>query len=72
MKIEIEISEEDAALIEEFIENNQDDEYNSHGPLDMAILAKMLLKDVALVVRRPGCWEAANMMQVLSSHGYMV
>lgn len=72
MKIEIEITEQDAALIEEFMEENQTDEGNSHGPLDMIVLAEMLLQDVALAVRRPGSWEGSNMSQVLSSHGYRV
>src|ERR1039457_35490 len=48
MKIEIDIPDEDAALIEEFILDNQSDEGNSHGPLDMIVLAGMLMEDVAL------------------------
>ena len=70
MKIEIEITEEDAALIEQFMDNNQSGEFNSHGPLDMIVLAGMLMEDVALTVSRPGSWEGANMGQVLTSHGY--
>jgi hypothetical protein len=38
--------------------------------LTLESLAALLLEDVALVVRRPGCWEAANMQGVLISHGY--
>jgi hypothetical protein len=72
MKIEIEITEEDAALIEEFLDENQSETGNSHGPLDMIILAGMLLEDVALAVRRPGSWEGSNMSQILCSHGYRV
>lgn len=72
MKIEIEVSARDAALIEEFMDANQSGEFNSHGPLDMIILAGMLLQDVALAVRRPGSWEGSNMIQVLTSHGYTV
>jgi hypothetical protein len=72
MKIEIEITDQDAELIEEFMDGNQSDEFNSHGPLDMIVLAEMLLQDVALAVRRPGSWEGANMIQVLTSHGYTV
>ena len=70
MKIEIKISDKDAALIQEFMDDNQTDEYNSHGPLDMIVLAEMLMEDVALTVSRPGCWEAANMREALTSHGY--
>jgi hypothetical protein len=72
MKIEIEISDQDAALIEEFMDENQSETGNSHGPLDMIVLAEMLLQDVALAVRRPGSWEGSNMSQVLYSHGYRV
>jgi hypothetical protein len=70
MKLEIEITDKDEALIAEFLHDNQTDEFNSHGPLDMIVLAGMLLEDVALAVRRPGSWEGSNMIQVLTSHGY--
>ena len=72
MKIEIEISDQDAELIEQFLDENQSETGNSHGPLDMIVLAEMLLQDVALAVRRPGSWEGSNMSQVLWSHGYRV
>jgi len=72
MRLEIEVSDQDAALIEEFMDMNQSDEFNSHGPLDMIVLAEMLMQDVALAVRRPGSWEGANMIQVLTSHGYTI
>lgn len=72
MKIEIEIPEKEAALIKQFLDDNQSGEFNSHGPLDMIVLAGMLLQDVALAVRRPGSWEGSNMIQVLTSHGYTV
>ena len=35
-----------------------------------AIKASDLGARVAMVERRPGCWEASNMHTVLSSHGY--
>ena len=70
MKLEIEISDNNAALIEEFINENQSGEFNSHGPLDLFVLIEMLLQDVAMTVSRPGCWEAVNMRDLLTSHGY--
>ena len=70
MKIEIDVSEEDAALVEAFLQSTAGSQCNSHGPLDFPKLAGMLLEDVALMVGRPGSWEGANMAQVLSSHGY--
>jgi hypothetical protein len=42
----------------------------THGPLNIERLIEMLLDDVQMTATRPGCWEAANMAQVLISHGY--
>jgi hypothetical protein len=72
MKIEIEISDLDAELIEQFLDENQSETGNTHGPLDMIILAEILMQDVALAVRRPGSWEGSNMSQVLTCHGYRI
>ena len=38
----------------------------------MKRVAEMLLEDVALVMRRLGSCEGANMCEVLRSHGYSV
>jgi hypothetical protein len=70
MKIEIEIDDEDAALIEEFLSRNQTPEGTTHGVLDIRGLARMLLEDVAIAEVRPGSWEGANMITVLQAHGY--
>jgi len=69
MKIKIEIDDEQARLINEFIKATQS-ENGLNGDLTIATLAEMLLDDVALVVRRPGCWEASGMGGLLASHGY--
>jgi hypothetical protein len=73
MKLTLEIRDEDAELIREFLELTKDLDANrcSHGPLTMKLLARMLLEDVALAVRRPGSWEGANMLSVLRAHGYL-
>lgn len=42
----------------------------THGPLTPAKLLAMLAEDAGMVITRPGCWEAANLDQVLVSHGY--
>lgn len=42
----------------------------THGLLTVTRLLEMLAEDVAMVETRPGCWEASNMAQVFSSHGY--
>ena len=70
MKIQIEIRDADAELIAEFLAANQQNEACSHGPLTTERLAEMLLEDVALVVRRPGSREGANMGRLLEAHGY--
>jgi len=73
MKIKIEIDDDTAIFINRFL-GTQDPESQAttHGPLDMAELTKMLLEDMALAVRRPGSWEGARMMDLLTSHGYSV
>lgn len=70
MKIEIEISDKEAASIERLLKKIQTDEYTTHGRLDIKVVARMLMEDVALAASRPGSWEGANMRQVLTSHGY--
>jgi hypothetical protein len=71
MKLEIEIDDDTAADISRFLAvQDMESQSNTHGPLDMAGLATMLLEDVALVVRRPGSWEAQHMGALLASHGY--
>jgi hypothetical protein len=70
MKIAIEISNEDATLVAEFVGLYGQRTDTTHGPLTVERLAAMLLEDVALAIRRPGSWEGANMGTVLTSHGY--
>jgi hypothetical protein len=72
MKITIEISDADARDITRLIELANHSEANTHGRLTIETLTRMLLEDVALVMRRPDCWEASNMATVLASHGYEV
>jgi hypothetical protein len=50
--------------------NDADGTGCSDGKLDLPGLVLMLLRDVALVVNRPGSWEGAGMAQLLSGHGY--
>lgn len=70
-KIVVEISESTEASLKALMrELGRDNEYASHGPLDVAGLAAMLLQDAALVIDRPGSWEGAKMADLLTSHGY--
>jgi len=71
MKIEIEIDDDTAMYVNRFLDmQDKESQSNTHGPLNMAKLAAMLLQDVALVVRRPGSWEGSQMGDLLASHGY--
>ena len=72
MQITVEVSDDDVKLIQQLLDSFAEDEFNTHGKLDLPKLAGMLLADVGLAWRRPGSWEGANMHQVLSSHGYQV
>ena len=47
-------------------------EDSTHGPLTVESLFEMLAEDIAMTETRPGSWEAANMMQVFTSHGYSI
>jgi hypothetical protein len=69
MKITIEISDEDAAFIRRFT-NATVEENSTHGRLSIKTLATMILEDVAVMVQRPGCWEAQYMHALLAAHGY--
>lgn len=67
------VSGDDHAHLVELVQrcNQGPDEVVSHGrDLHVGGLLAMLAEDAALIVRRPGCWEASNMHQVLSGHGY--
>lgn len=69
MKLHIEITPADAALVRQFTSATTNGT-NTHGKLDIPTLTQMLLEDVGLMIRRPGCWEAENMRSLLASHGY--
>lgn len=69
MKIQVEIAEREAALVRLFTTSTSEDD-NTQARLTVESLVIMLLEDVALMLQRPGCWEAESMRQLLSSHGY--
>jgi hypothetical protein len=70
MKITVTIPDSDAELIREFLAATNGVTYSTHGALTLPRLTALLLEDVALMVRRPGSWEGANMATVMQSHGY--
>lgn len=72
MKITIEISDADGKDIARLIDLANVSDANTHGTLDFETLTRMLLEDVALVIRRPGSWEGSSMAQLLASHGYEI
>lgn len=47
-------------------------EESTHGPLTLESMFEMLAEDLAMTETRPGSWEAANMSQVFTSHGYSI
>lgn len=53
-------------------EDERQEGFTSHGALTPTTLLAMLAEDAGLVISRPGSWEGANMVQVLSSHGYQL
>lgn len=75
-QIRIEVSEETAAALDELATLCREADQRrqgatTHGPLTRASLLAMLAEDAAQIIERSGSWEAANMRQVLQSHGYM-
>lgn len=71
MKVHFEIDAATGVSLERFLATTRGSENNStHGPLTVAKLAKMLIEDVALMVERPGCWEADGAFSLLAGHGY--
>jgi len=39
-------------------------------PMTVNELMSELAEDIAMTQTRPGCWEAANMQQVIGGHGW--
>jgi len=76
-RIKLEVSDEVAVSLAELAarcraEHLRRDGFTSHGELNTQTLISMLIEDAAMIVTRPGSWEASNMTQVFSSHGYEV
>lgn len=73
--ITIEISDETNANLEELARrcSEIDDARvgaTTHGPLTVVELLAMLAEDAAMLMSRPGAWEADHMRTLLASHGY--
>jgi hypothetical protein len=70
VKVTAEIDADTAALVNKFVALNQHS-HNSHGPMTVDKLVRMLLEDVAAAVRDGGdSWQGAHMALVLDEHGY--
>jgi hypothetical protein len=65
--IKVKIPTDKAALVQQYLDEAR---HLDGSRLTVEELVEMLLDDVALMVTRPGCWEAAAMDGLLSSHGY--
>ncbi len=74
MKLTIEIPDDEAIFIKAAVARMAlyDDRANTHEAVTIESLARMLLQDVALAIRRPGSWEGSLMAKVLASHGYFI
>ena len=70
MKLELEINDADAFVIETMLSLNRTPGATDLGPLDIKGLVQMLLKDVVVAIKRPSTSEGINMRQVLHSHRY--
>ena len=76
-QIVIQISDQTAAGLHDLAtrctkEDERREGFTSHGALSVSALLAMLAEDAAMIITRPGSWEASNMAQVFSSHGYEV
>lgn len=60
--IEVSLTEDQIKAIEKALEF-------SDRKMGMEELVQLLLSDVAQTITRPGSWEGANMLQVLTGHG---
>lgn len=74
-QLRINVSPEDFESLQELAKrcteaNAATDGANTHGAMTVHRLFEMLAEDAALVVSRPGSWEASHMREVLLSHGY--
>jgi environmental stress-induced protein Ves len=69
IKFAAEMSAETAALVNKFVALNQRTR-NTHGPLTVDKLVRMLLEDVAAAVKDGSTWQGAHMALVLCEHGY--
>ncbi len=54
------------------LNNSAEEACCTHGCLDVAKLAYLLLHDVARLANRPGSWEAIQVADLLAAHGYRV
>jgi hypothetical protein len=72
MKLELELPDDVAMRVNMLIARSCASDANTHGPLDLKTLARLLLEDVALAVHRPVSREGAKMTELLESHGYRI
>jgi hypothetical protein len=75
MKLELNLPDDVVVDVVALIERSKlygNHDANTHGPLDLEVLGRLLFEDVALVARRPGSGEGSKMADLLSSHGYRI
>jgi len=62
------ITQEDADKFDQAVQYLK--EPYSENPMTPEELLENLIQDVIYTLVRPSCWEAANMQQVIDSHGW--
>jgi hypothetical protein len=70
LQITIDIPDDTAQLIEEYLAYYGKSECSSHGPLTLQRLMTMLVEDLELSITKNGSWQGSNMQSVLRAHGY--
>jgi hypothetical protein len=73
--ITVEVTENTAANLAKLVKRCNEVERarngsTSHGELTIPDLLAMMAEDAAYIIKRPGCWEATNMRDVINAHGY--
>ena len=66
----VNLSDEDAAIIERALPLLNQHKATTHGDLDLDTLVALLLEDVVQAVRKPESWEGREMKSLLRAHGY--
>jgi hypothetical protein len=73
MTIEVTLDSKAQAALRRFLRTAGGTDQGTRGPLPLTIaaLTEMLLEDIAVVMTRPGSWEADAMAVLVGGHGHV-